>query len=782
MIGFMRGMRREAKLFASAIYHDALDKWLGQYFVLKPITLQLVANSVSDSEWATGGVAERAKNQEITLEEFCHLLSNPLFSKVQQAEIASSDGPTLRPDITELGRVLIDSLPKLKRLVISANALQAHFSIERAVRLAQIAQGTGVRFRISVSLDAFSDDYDLSQGGDENSVSAIDVINELRQNGLPVTVSYALTPLGCYGADDVLLWCEQNHIQDWIFHPVKIKSLSNYNGDDSQQFQFTPEQRFHTTMFFDKLAHVRRVDLARRMFYSSLVSQLAFGLPGQFRCDWKTRGITLDMRGNIGFCPGRRQVPVSALQKNAVEILKEGIPERKRIMREHCDSCLDDVTGSPSTRELVRRGADIVTKQWQRQWNMIHRRSGAPKSILPANHNDPHEWKHVLITGWYGTETTGDKAILGELLRFLKTYSPGCQVILTTIDRKVSQQTQLELEDHQDVSLVDIDKGDNPALIESVDAVIIGGGPLMEIHQMHSIWRMFIEANRQRKARIVFGCGVGPIYTEEMHRVTGAILRMTTAGFFRDQESFKYAQKHAMTDSLSYACDPALAFITRWFEHQSRAKSQVSHDLQIAGLLRANTNEFVTERTRAELEESNRLVARQIAHVLEYACDSSGAKANLLHMNAHWLGGDDRMFNRLIENSFSSPDSVHMERAYLSIEGLLRALHVADAAVAMRYHGHLFCLALGIPFLSIDYTGAAGKVQRLIRRIGYEQWSEDWRSMDTQRAGVRLATLLDERGYWSNYLQEQTDKLVGLLHQTYTDVFKLNERSVRRDE
>ena len=48
-----------------------------------------------------------------------------------------------------------------------------------------------------------------------------------------------------------------------------------------------------------------------------------------------------------------------------------------------------------------------------------------------GNGLDVTSWRRVLITGWYGTETQGDKAILGEVLHFIKSASPDCKIVLT---------------------------------------------------------------------------------------------------------------------------------------------------------------------------------------------------------------------------------------------------------------------------------------------------------------------------------------------------------------
>lgn len=251
---------------------------------------------------------------------------------------------------------------------------------------------------------------------------------------------------------------------------------------------------------------------------------------------------------------------------------------------------------------------------------------------------------------------------------------------------------------------------------------------------------------------------------------------MTTAGFLRDQKSYEYAIKLGATVPLGCACDPALAYVRRWVNNNLPQESHKSAPSRIVGLVRANTNEYITDMVEIELKNTNNQTARQIAQILELICQTSNARVDLLPMHAIWVGGDDRIFNRQVAGYFGNPNLVNVERSYLPLEMLLQLLYSADAAVAMRYHGHLFCMAAGVPFLSIDYTGKTGKVHSLVQRIGYEQWSEEWRNIDVARASSQLQQLLNERAEWSAYLQQQTDKLIAGLQQTYTQVFNVPNR------
>jgi polysaccharide pyruvyl transferase WcaK-like protein len=188
-------------------------------------------------------------------------------------------------------------------------------------------------------------------------------------------------------------------------------------------------------------------------------------------------------------------------------------------------------------------------------------------------------------------------------------------------------------------------------------------------------------------------------------------------------------------------------------------------------LLRANTNEFTPNQSKPSLQDLNKKVASQLAQILEKTSIQNQARVDLLHMNAPWIGGDDRLFNRQVAGFFEDSALVHVERDYLTIEGLIRTLKLADVAVAMRYHGHIFCMALGIPFLSIDYTGKSGKVHNLLQGIRYNKWTENWQAIDVTGGVKKIDALFKDHRHWSNCLLQETDRLIDGLQEVYTDVF-----------
>lgn len=621
----------------------------------------------------------------------------------------------------DAGSVLpwIASMPRLQQVRLQTTALSAD-GAESVARVVGLLRQHGHRASVRLVLDhAFEG---VQAGGDERESwrRLQDTVEALRRHGIDFGVTFTLTPENCYWADDVFLWCERYGVTDVHY---AARSFLDHPPDSRGATGLSPERRFHTCMFFDRLPREKKLPLAKRLYYRRVADRIELGPAG----------------------------PVVPPPDGA------------------------DGEVAPTTGDLLRLGRRMLAAKAGRLVRTEPRQPSFDVTPRPVAVAAPSKWRHVLITGWYGTETHGDKAILGELLDFIYRHSPHCRITLSTIYSKISSQTALELDGLEHVRMLDIDRCSDPGVIETVDAVIFGGGPLMESAEMLNVWKIFAEANRQQKARVLFGCGVGPIHSEPVRLQTASILSMTSAGFLRDAESHAFASRLCPDHVLHYACDPAVAFVHRWRER--RMPVAPGNALPVVALLRANTPEFKSVASPVDIERANADAAKQIASGLERVCAARNTTVDLLHMNAHWVGGDDRIFNRRVADFFEAPARVSVVRDYLPLERHLEVLSQAGVAVAMRYHGHIFCMALGIPFLSIDYTGRAGKVASLVRRIGYDAWSEEWKQVDTNRASTRLQRLMDERDHWSDYLLARTGELVQQLDQTYAAVFGYAEQT-----
>ncbi|MHA1279545.1 MAG: polysaccharide pyruvyl transferase family protein [Candidatus Helarchaeota archaeon] len=743
----------------SIITFILLRKIFSKYFVLKPRKLLIFSAGCEDLSQVEIILFDRQNNISYKLGK---IITNPLFSKINEIEVLDNKFFLSNENLKSIQYVL-NSITKVKTIkfwITNNQLIKVLESIDLILR--NIPKDVHTFSNIIISANHLNEYPNL--GFDSDLV--LEQLAKFNNKGFKISIHFPITTVNCNYVDDLLGWCKNNGIQKWNFFFTSQESEEAINN-------FSSEQLFHLSMFFEKLSRSSSLDILKRIYYKDLSEKLGNDIKSIISYDFQDGStVFLNTEGDVFFCPNEKAL--TSLQSKLgstchnIVIYQEWLKKKHHWYKNNPENSLSKIL----VKRIFKKGKNIVTNYTKKVTKPAYQKQKASAKIKPSRFNSPDEWRRVLITGWYGTETTGDKAILGELLHFIKQYSPECKILITTINEKISKQTNKELDDLANAEHINIACAHKSQIIDSVDAVIMGGGPLMETSAMEHVWRIFKEANRQHKARVIFGCGIGPLHSDHITWLTSQVLNYSTAGFFRDEESYQFAKRLAPDNLFEVACDPSLGFLTRWIEKNAVSITKPRDSLRIATLLRKNTREFVVDQNKRGLEDLNMQFAVNIAGALENVCLSYEGTALLLAMNAPWIGGDDRIFNRVVASNFKDQRKMELYRQYMPLNDLLCVLSSADIAVPMRYHGHLFSMALGIPFLSIDYSGKAGKVQNFIRRIDYEQWSVRWPDLDPKNIEFLIQQLYEKRDYWSVHLKNETIRLVNDLQGVYQKLFE----------
>ena len=130
----------------------------------------------------------------------------------------------------------------------------------------------------------------------------------------------------------------------------------------------------------------------------------------------------------------------------------------------------------------------------------------------------------VVVCGWYGTETLGDKAILGQIVLDLRRAFPDRPVHVASLYPHLTRVTKQQMPELADVDIVCID--DAIARARSCYAMVFGGGPLMGLDELLHMRALFEGASSAGRPCIVAGCGVGPFVSRRYEPIIRDILRL----------------------------------------------------------------------------------------------------------------------------------------------------------------------------------------------------------------------------------------------------------------
>jgi polysaccharide pyruvyl transferase WcaK-like protein len=344
-------------------------------------------------------------------------------------------------------------------------------------------------------------------------------------------------------------------------------------------------------------------------------------------------------------------------------------------------------------------------------------RAQAQRTTAPAQSHG-RAAPRVLICGWYGTETLGDKAILGGILDALAAIYPDMQCTLASLHPYISIETRHQMPELAGVDIVPVSAA--ITLAPQMDIVIFGGGPIMAVDQLADMQLILQQARKHNVLTVLGGCGVGPLGTGIHKRAIADILKLADMRIYRDKESLKVAgDLGAASHDDRVAEDPAFTWL-----HNVRPRSPVerirAEKVLLLGLREFPWQEYASHLSGSAAESMQRAYGQAVAACLgQLARRFDSLVIRPLPMCTNHFGGDDRWFYRKLfrENSMQLPAiDMSLLNAELAPSAYAAAFLDADACIAMRYHSLVFALALGVPAVALDYTLGRGKVASLARK------------------------------------------------------------------
>jgi len=733
----------------------------------KITVIQLPIIDICNSHCYMCNIWKNKEKYRATPSDYEKILSDPLFKNVTGVGLNGGE-PTIRKDLLEIAEVLVNKLKKLKSVNIITNGIQGNKSFEILSKLKEYFKENGIKFDVAVSLDGDAVTHDLNRGTKGNFLSATSLVKKLKDNGLNVWIGGTITKKNLYSADDIVIYAKENNLDYFeVRMGVDIKRLNNQGFFGKEGF--TENEKFHIKQFFQGMYYQ-----TKNYFYYSLFRQLAYGDKRTAGCSWRNSGITLDSRGQLSFCSVNSPIIGNCLKKGASEIFKDNSAVREQIKQSYCDDCMHDLNGPMSVEnlfDLFRKNLsdlkNILKLNFDLKYsNMIPK----PKYKKNIDAKKLKDAKTVIITGWWGTETHGDKAILGELIDFINRKSPKLKSFYLTVYNDMEYVVEKTIQELKETGVVDVSKfsGTIPIInfhksdaFKKADYIFIGGGPLERIMELAYIEKAFRSARRLKKGTFIFGCGIDPNLSK-FSNIVASIISNSDKMFFRDKQSATYAS--SLVNGLGlpdYACDPAFNFVKKWRYSQKPSKRRVG----LATLLRANTEEYLFGESNDKINYQNENYAKNLSAFLS----NIKLPLKILSMNNIWIGSDDRIFNRKVLKNIDCKQEIEKySHEYMSLNDLLKNINGSKIALVTRYHAHIFSLALGIPFVSIDYTGRGNKIENLLENAEYpKSLSVRWNKLSAKNINNSYETLSAKYNIIEKCCNDSSARLISTLENVY---------------
>lgn len=344
----------------------------------------------------------------------------------------------------------------------------------------------------------------------------------------------------------------------------------------------------------------------------------------------------------------------------------------------------------------------------------------------------------IIVVGWYGTETIGDRAILDGILQI---YGKITNHLICSIASLYPMFTERTLIMDESIYQTNInvcnfnvfDIKDFQILrseITDTDHIIMGGGPLMDLYELTYIKKAFKYAKKLNKKTILFGCGLGPLNKKTYQKIVNDIFELSDLIIFRDNASEQYSYElygEKYKNKIYTICDPAIFSIIKYrLKHKiERNQSQISINF------RDITSEY-HKKNHIELFEK----------IISWA-SLNYEKVNLVPMHTFCIGGDDRdVFSSLIINN----DYKNLSPLYkpLDLYETYKIFSESTACIGMRYHSIVMQTLLNGNNFILDYTKKkTGKISGFLDEIDSEHFYSNRVLNITENYPENIYTRLD---------------------------------------
>lgn len=374
----------------------------------------------------------------------------------------------------------------------------------------------------------------------------------------------------------------------------------------------------------------------------------------------------------------------------------------------------------------------------------------------------------IVILGWYGSDNTGDEAILQGVVEALRK-------------RGYANLCALSVNPTRTASQLDIDSVPRllglqtlRALLDA-DALILGGGGL--IQDGTSLYNLPLYAGYVALARLLrmpvigWGLGVEPVFTHLGKYLARFICSSAISFSVRDNTSKRLLRRAGVPgDQIKVTADPAFLISPDRSAAQSKAPekplvifcvrslSDNHPGINLHYLLPVSVRQKLNIGWRPPPEKGARFV-EGVARGLRVCVEEFGAQVILLPL---WPGRDDAILEKVKEAAIEmgvptgAIGRAEIEQKPDRIAGYIGS---ADLLVSMRLHALIFGAKQGVPLLALSY---ARKVRGLMKLLGRERWvvEVETRSAPPEEIEMKLRLLWQVRRQESQLVQNAAMRAV----------------------
>jgi MoaA/NifB/PqqE/SkfB family radical SAM enzyme len=296
-------------------------------------------------------------SRELSLKELDHILSDPLFSKLEFININGGE-PNLRLDLPQIVTLLHENFQNLKTVSLNSNGLPSNRAITNVKKIGQICRQNSTLFSVSISLHEVGKAFDKISGIEGAYLKVKETLDALKeiQNEYRfyLGINCVITKMNLSSLSKMLDWSEREKIPV-NFTLGEIRERFN-NLILAPDIEIENGSKQLLISFFETLAKNKSLFNHHAFRYKLLADMIKLDKKRNIACQYAMGGAILGSNGTLYYCKDSRGIG-NCRDRSAYSLYydkKNLLYREKKLLGEKCMRC------PPNTFNRIELEKDIL--------------------------------------------------------------------------------------------------------------------------------------------------------------------------------------------------------------------------------------------------------------------------------------------------------------------------------------------------------------------------------------------------------------------------------------
>jgi MoaA/NifB/PqqE/SkfB family radical SAM enzyme len=316
---------------------------ISKFKVLYPRSVMINLTYKCNSHCVMCNIWKMKPKNELKYEEWEEVVHDPIFRDIKNLTISGGEA-FLYKDYVKTIKLFVDSMPRMRRLVLNTNGFETGVIVGNVVEIASYCQKKGIRLMIGVSVDGVGRIHDgirRTKNGFNNIKKTIVKLKKIsKRYDFNLRIASLILRNNINNFEEMEAWCKKQKV-DYGFQIVGfLKTFVNNKKEEKYlDFRNDKEKLFRIMEYLRDQGNNLNI---MGYYWKDLIRMYKYGKERTTPCSFLKDDFVIDSLGDVYYCLSVRPIGNFLKEKRSVgEIYfdKKNIKFRHNLVKSACKNC-----------------------------------------------------------------------------------------------------------------------------------------------------------------------------------------------------------------------------------------------------------------------------------------------------------------------------------------------------------------------------------------------------------------------------------------------------------